>query len=321
MTYTSTSEKKYYTIGFYNLENLFDTEDDPNTVDDDFTEDSERNWNQDRYHKKVQKLGKVISNLGFEEISFPPVIIGVAEVENEDVLNDLVNSKYLKSKGYYFIHFDSPDERGIDTALLYREKHFNVLYNEAIPLYINGKYGERDYTRDILYVKGELEGVTIHLLVNHWPSKKSNTKENEYKRMAAASKNRKIIESILLEEPEAKIIVMGDFNDNPSAKSIHKLKDIDLYNPMEKLLTGDSGTLNYRGKWNLFDQILISNNFLKPHDNPLQFVDSEIFNPKELQEYSGKYKGNPFRTYVGEKYLGGFSDHFPVYEVFSINKG
>jgi len=318
MTYTSTSRKNYYTIGFYNLENLFDTEDDPNTLDDDFTEDSERNWNQDRYHKKIRKLGKVISNIGFEDISFPPVIMGVAEVENEEVLNDLVNSKYLKSKDYNFIHFDSPDERGIDTALLYREDYFNILYNEAIPLYITGKYGERDYTRDILYVKGELENNIVHLLVNHWPSKKSNTKENEYKRMAAASKNREIIESILFEEPDAKIIVMGDFNDNPSSKSIQKLKDVDLYNPMEKLLTNVSGTLNYRGEWNLFDQILLSNNFLKPHDNPLQFEDSEIFNPKELQEYSGKYKGNPFRTYVGDKYLGGFSDHFPVYEVFSV---
>jgi len=320
MTFNASSEISFYSIGFYNLENLFDTEDDPNTLDDDFTEDSERNWNQDRYYKKTKKLGKVISNLGFEEISFPPVIVGVAEVENEEVLNNLINSKYLKPKGYSFIHFDSPDERGIDTALLFREKHFNVLHNEAVPLFITGKYGERDYTRDILYVKGELEGNTIHILVNHWPSKRSNTKENEYKRMAAASKNREIIENILLEEEEAKIIVMGDFNDNPASKSVQKLKDIDLYNPMEKLLTNDSGTLNYRGEWNLFDQILISNNFLKPHDNSLQFVDSKIFNPRELQEYTGRYKGNPFRTYVGDKYLGGFSDHFPVYEVFLVRK-
>jgi predicted extracellular nuclease len=260
----------------------------------------------------------VISNLGFSEISHPPIIVGVAEVENDGVLQDLIHSKYLKSKNYNFCHFESPDERGIDTALLYREDFFTVISSEAIPLYIKGKYGERDYTRDILYVKGELENNTIHLLVNHWPSKKSNTKENEYKRILAASKNREIIENILSEEPDAKIIVMGDFNDNPSSESVQKLKNTDFYNPMELLLTNDTGTLNYRGEWNLFDQILISNNFLKPHDNPLQFVESKIYNPRDLQEYTGKYKGNPFRTYIGEKYLGGYSDHFPVYEVFTI---
>ncbi len=320
MTFTSNLKKNYYTIGFYNLENLFDIEDDPNILDDDFTEDSPRNWNQDRYDKKIRKLGKVISKLGYKETSHPPIIVGVAEVENDEVLRDLVNSKYLKSKNYNFCHFESPDERGIDTALLYREEFFTVLYNEAIPLYINGKYGERDYTRDILYVKGEIEGNIIHLLVNHWPSRRSGYDQTVYKRIAAASKNREIINGILSEEPEAKIIVMGDFNDNPTSKSVKGLVNTDFYNPMEKLLTLDSGTLNYRGEWNIFDQIIISNNFLKPHDNPLQFEDSEIFNPKELQEYSGKYKGNPFRTYVGEKYIGGISDHFPVYEVFSVKK-
>ncbi len=320
MTYTSNSKKNYYTIGFYNLENLFDIEDDPNILDDDFTEDSPRNWNQDRYEKKIRKLGKVISNLGYQETSHPPIIVGVAEVENDEVLRNLVNSKYLKSKNYNFCHFESPDERGIDTALLYREEFFTVLHSEAIPLYINGKYGERDYTRDILYVKGEIEGNIIHLLVNHWPSRRSGYDQTVYKRIAAASKNREIINDILSEEPEAKIIVMGDFNDNPTSKSVKDLVNTDFYNPMEKLLTLDSGTLNYRGEWNIFDQIIISNNFLKPHDNPLQFEDSEIFNPKELQEYSGKYKGNPFRTYVGEKYIGGISDHFPVYEVFSVKK-
>ncbi len=318
MSFIASSEISYYTIGFYNLENLFDTKDDPNTMDDDFTEDSEKNWNEDRYQKKIKKLGKVISNIGVSEISHPPVIIGVAEVENNTVLIDLVASKYLKNKNYNFIHFDSPDERGIDTALLYREDYFTVLHQEAFPLYIKGNYGERDYTRDVLYVKGELEGTIIHILVNHWPSRKSNTKENEYKRIAAASNNRDIIDRIVLEDPEAKIIIMGDFNDNPSSESIQKLKNTDFYNPMELLLTNEAGTLNYRGEWNLFDQILISNNFLKSYDNPLQFVESKIYNPRSLQEYAGKYKGNPFRTYVGEKYLGGYSDHFPVYEIFKI---
>jgi len=320
MSYQATSEISYYTIGFYNLENLFDTENDPNTLDDDFTEDSEKNWNQDRYDKKLRKLGKVISNLGFEEVSHPPVIIGVAEVENSKVLEDLVASKYLKSKNYGFAHFESPDERGIDNALLFRKDYFTVLHSEAFTLYLKAINGSRDYTRDILYVKGELENKIIHLLVNHWPSKRSGVDETVYKRVAAATKNREIIEDILSKDENAKIIVMGDFNDNPKSKSVKKLVDTDFYNPMEKLLTNDEGTENYRGEWNLFDQIIISNNFLKPHDNPLQFESSEIYNPINLQEYTGKYKGNPFRTYVGDRYLGGFSDHFPVYEVFSVRK-
>jgi len=318
MKYTSNSELSYYTIGFYNLENLFDTKDDKNVLDDDFTEDSPRNWNTDRYNNKLRKLGKIIKKLGKENQSHPPVIVGVAEVENEGVLYDLINSKHLKDHGYQFIHFDSPDERGIDTALLYRENYFKILESEAIPLYIANTNGQRDYTRDILYVKGKLENNVIHLLVNHWPSRRSGFDETVYKRKAAAVKNREIINDIINEDPDAKIIIMGDFNDNPTSESIITLKDTDFYNPMDLLLTNETGTLNYRGKWNLFDQIIISNNFLKPHNNPLQFVESNIFNPIELQEFAGKYKGNPFRTYIGDKFLGGISDHFPVYEVFSV---
>lgn len=320
MKYTSNSETSYYTIGFYNLENLFDTKDDKNVLDDDFTENSPRNWNTDRYNTKIRKLGKIIKKLGKENKLHPPLIVGVAEVENEDVLYDLINSKHLKNFGYQFIHFDSPDERGIDTALLFRENYFNVLESEAIPLYINNTNGQRDYTRDILYVKGEIENNIIHLLVNHWPSRRSGNDETVYKRKAAAVKNREIIDRIFNEDLDAKVLIMGDFNDNPSSESIAILKNTDFYNPMDLLLTNEKGTLNYRGEWNLFDQIIISNNFLKPYDNPFQFVESNIFNPKELQEFTGKYKGSPFRTYIGEKFLGGLSDHFPVYEVFSVKK-
>ncbi len=320
MKYTSNSETSYYTIGFYNLENLFDTKDDKNVLDDDFTENSPRNWNTDRYNTKIRKLGKIIKKLGKENKLHPPLIVGVAEVENEEVLYDLTNSKHLKNFGYQFIHFDSPDERGIDTALLFRENYFNILESEAIPLYINNTNGQRDYTRDILYVKGEIENNVIHLLVNHWPSRRSGNDETVYKRKAAAVKNREIIDRIINEDPDAKVLIMGDFNDNPSSESIIMLKDTDFYNPMDLLLTNEKGTLNYRGEWNLFDQIIISNNFLKPYDNTFQFVESNIFNPKELPEFSRKYKENPFTTYIGEKFLGGISDHFPVYEVFLVKK-
>lgn len=318
MSYTSKSDYNHYTIAFYNLENLFDTVDDLNTLDDDFTEHSEKNWNEKRFKKKVKKLGGVISQLGYNEVGHPPAIIGVAEVENRLVLEKLIASKHLKSKGYQLLHFDSPDERGIDTALLFREAHFKVEHHEAIPLYINNEYGERDYTRDILYAKGYLDNELVHILVNHWPSRRTGSTETSYKRIAAAEKNRAIISEITNENPEAKIIVMGDFNDDPTSESVKNLSQEDIHNPMEQLLTKYEGSTNYRGAWNLFDQILISNNFLQQYGNMFRFQEAKIFNPKELQEYEGRYKGNPFRTFVGKKYKGGFSDHFPVYSIFSV---
>jgi hypothetical protein len=224
-------------------------------------------------------------------------------------LNDLIQSKFLKDKGYQYIHFDSPDERGIDTALLFREKYFRILHQEAVPLYLDDKNGVRDFTRDILYVKGTLVREPLHLLINHWPSRRSGVDETAYKRIEAAKKNVEVISEITQDDPDAKIIVMGDFNDDPISE---------LYNPMEKLHTRYSGSLNYKGNWNLFDQIILSSNFLKHHGYQLRFEEAKIFNPKHLQEFKGKFKGNPFRTFVGKKYLGGLSDHFPVYGVLSI---
>lgn len=318
MANTKTSEINYYTIGFYNLENLFDTKNDPSILDDDFTEDSERNWNENRFRKKIKKLGRVISQIGYDSTHHAPVLVGLAEVENKFVLDELIRSKHLKSKGYNFIHFDSPDERGIDTALLYREKYFTVLQKEAHSLYIENKQGVRDYTRDILYIKGELENEIVHLLVNHWPSRRTGAEDTSYKRIAAANKNKEIITHIYSEDPNAKIIVLGDFNDDPKSESVRMFSELNMYNPMELLLTYYSGTLNYRGKWNLFDQIIISNNFLQQHMNLFRFEKAEIFDPQYLKEHRGKYKGNPFRTFIGNKYLGGLSDHFPVYSIYSL---
>ena len=314
------SEKKsnQYSIAFYNLENLFDTNNDPTILDDDFTQFSERKWNKKRFSKKIKKLGQVISQIGYNEISHPPVICGVAEVENSYVLDELIKSKYLKNKGYKYIHFDSPDERGIDTALLYREEYFTITDKKTIALHIVNELGIRDFTRDILHVRGILDHNPVHILVNHWPSRRAGVEETNYKRLAASFKNREIVTEILLNEPQAKIIIMGDFNDDPKSNSIRSLVANDFYNPMEILLTLEAGSLSYRGKWNLFDQIILSHNFLKPHSNPFQFIESKIFNPNNLREYKGRNKGIPFRTFAGRKYLGGYSDHFPVYSMFFI---
>ncbi|MEM7084785.1 MAG: endonuclease [Bacteroidota bacterium] len=308
-----------YAIGFYNLENLFDTVDDPRSLDDDFTETSEKKWTEKRFRKKVKKLGQVISNMGYEEIRFPPVLLGVAEVENSDVLDALVDSKFLRKKGYDYVHFDSPDERGIDTALLFRKEYFSVLKQEAHTVYLTDERGMRDYTRDILYVYGELENQPLHLLVNHWPSRRRGADETKHKRKIAAERNLDILQNIYAEDPNAKVVIMGDFNDDPHSESVKKLVTTEMYNPMEVLLTKYQGSLNHRDTWHLFDQIIISHNFLQGHNNPFRFKMAKIFDPAKIKEYKGKYKGLPFRTYSGKKHLGGYSDHFPVYTIFSIH--
>ncbi len=308
-------------VAFYNLENLFDTINDPHKLDDDFTAKGDLHWDENRYAKKLKKLAKVISKLGKVETGQSPSLVGVAEVENKKVLQDLVAQKSLRNLDYDFVHFNSPDERGIDTALLYRKSDFEVINSKAITFYVENDPGVRDFTRDILHVNGKLQGMPVHILVNHWPSRRNGAETTEYKRIAAAVKNREIIAEILLKEPEARVIVMGDFNDNPHSEAIkNHLVKTDLYNPMIFLLTRYEGSLNHRFNWHLFDQIILSNNWMKAYDNPLEYVKSDIYAEHYLTEYEGKYKGNPFRTYAGPNYLGGYSDHFPVYTVFKYEE-
>ncbi len=311
--YFKKKNTNHYTVAFYNLENLFDTKDDPNILDEDFLPDSEKRWTRKRYEKKVSKLGTVISNIGFSKTRKAPILVGVAEVENKKVLEDLITSKHLKNKGYGIVHYDSPDERGIDVGLLYQKQHFEVISSENIPVLVDNQKGERDYTRDILWVKGVLNTEEVNILINHWPSRRDGADLTAYKRIAAAEKNREVIQQITSENTEAKIIIMGDFNDDPTSESIKNLVRDDLFNPMEKLLTRYSGSLNYRSQWNLFDQIIFSHNFHKYEKGKHSFSDASIFDKDFLKIYKGRYKGNPFRTYIGRKYKGGYSDHFPVY--------
>lgn len=307
-----------YTIAFYNLENLFDTVNDPEKMDEVFTPKGEAKWNEHRLASKVRKLGSVIASIGQQDNPFKPVLVGVAEVENAYVLQRLVDSPHLKELGYSFVHYDSPDERGIDTALIYRSAFFKVITSKAVYVKIETPEGHPDLTRDILHVTGELQGQRVHVLVNHWPSRRAGEVETAYRRLEAAKHNRTIIATIKNEEPDARIIIMGDFNDDPQSDSIAHLMNTDFYNPMQLLLTRYEGSTNYRGQWNLFDQILVTNNFMKPYDNPFVFEKADIFNAKSVVIHEGKFKGNPFRTYAGPKYIGGASDHFPVYAVFEI---
>ncbi len=303
-----------HTVAFYNLENLFDTEDNPYTLDDDFTKEGKKRWNKKRYEKKLYKLGTAISNVGYDQAQKAPAIVGVAEVENKRVLEDLIESKHLKNKDYDIVHYDSPDERGIDTGLIFQKRYFEVDHSEVFSLELLDERGEPDRTRDILKVSGALNGEYVHVLVNHWPSRRDGANETEYKRVIAAQRAQGIVADIKANDPDAKVIIMGDFNDDPFSNSIKKHLVTDgLYNPMETLLSYEKGSLNYKGQWNLFDQIIFSHNFFETDGKGHKFAHADVFNDRFLAEWKGRYKGNPFRTYVGRKYLGGYSDHFPVF--------
>lgn len=310
-----------YTIAFYNIENLFDIENDPHTNDDDFLPTSAKRWTLKRYQNKLKKLGSVISKIGEENTQSAPTIIGLAEVENKQVLSDLVRSKTLIEEEYSYIHYDSLDERGIDVALLYKSDVFNVTNSETFSVYLQNESGNRDYTRDILLVQGVLNDEKINIIVNHWSSRREGEKETEFKRIAAAKKVNDIINKIERENNNSKTIVMGDFNDNPNNDSLLLLeKESSLYNPFKTVWSHDKGSQNYDFKWNLFDQILFSSNFFDTTNSTLVFDKADVFNSKFLTQYHGKYKGQPFRTYVGKKYKGGYSDHFPVYIKLSTQK-
>ncbi len=309
-----------YTIGFYNLENLFDVKDDPNTLDDDFTPDGYKKWSTRRYKKKLYKLAKTISKIGGEATINPVALIGIAEVENKEVIEDLIGGEALRDIDYGYVHYDSPDERGIDTALIYHKSCFEVLHSEPITLLVYEKDGKRDTTRDILYVKGKLNKEEVHVFVNHWPSRRSGNAETSYKRIEAAETLKGFMARIEASEENPNYIIMGDFNDGPESESIKTLMQSDrLYNPMEKLLTLERGSANYKRSWMLFDQIMVSHNFFNYEKGTHSFAHANIFDDEFLTEFKGKHQGMPYRTYKGKKYIGGYSDHFPVYIQLKFN--
>jgi predicted extracellular nuclease len=303
-----------YTIAFYNIENLFDIKNNPHTHDNDFLPTSQKRWTPKRYQKKLLKLGSIIPKIGNEDNQIAPVIIGLAEVENANVISDLINSKNLIEENYDFIHYDSMDERGIDVALLYKPDIFKVEHSETFSVYLENEKGMQDYTRDILLVQGLLNNEKINIIVNHWSSRREGVKETEFKRIAGANAVNAIIKTLKTENSDAKIIVMGDFNDNPNSKSIKLLEEeSNLYNPFKTVWSRDNGSLSHNFQWNLFDQILFTTNFFDTNNSKLIFSNAKVFNSKILTQNHGKYKGQPFRTFVGKKYKGGYSDHFPVF--------
>jgi hypothetical protein len=308
-------------IMFYNVENLFDIYDDSLTRDEEFTPDGERRWNNHRFYNKLNNIYKVIMAVGQWE---PPAIIGLCEIENRSVLEKLIYETPLKKYGYRIIHHESPDRRGIDVALLYREGHFIPFHHEPVEVFFPDDTSRK--TRDILYVKGLLfDKEMIHIFVNHWPSRYGGYMASKPSRETAALTLKTKTDSLFKVNPNLNILIMGDFNDNPEDESIknklaaespaQKIEAGKLYNLMQLLNDQSFGSLKYREGWDIFDQIIVSGNLLNPAEN--MFVNNsvaKIFKAEFLLETDKSFYGNkPFRTYTGFKYTGGYSDHLPIY--------
>lgn len=326
--YAARSQEKKYairTIAFYNLENLFDTINDP-TINDEASPIMELKFNRAAvYWDKIEKLASTIAQIGLEKSKTSPAIIGVAEVENRGVLEDLVKSKHLLKNNYGIIHYDSPDKRGIDVALLYQKKYFNPVFHEVFnPNIYRGN--RKVFTRDQLLVSGYLDDEFIHLIVNHWPSRSGGEAKSRPLREKAAYQNVKIIKKIRETDADAKIILMGDFNDDPINASFKKVlkpkrkkKNVgknDLYNPYENMYRKGFNTLAYRDNLNLFDMLLISAGLVDGGEKDFssyKMFQAKIFNKRFLSDSKGKYKGYPFRSFSNGGYTGGYSDHYPVY--------
>lgn len=312
-------------IGFYNLENLFDTINQDDVNDEEFTPVGINKWNGEKYKIKLNHLAEVISQIGDELVKGGPSIMGFSEVENRSVIQDLINEPALKPMNFGIVHYDSPERRGVDVALIYQKAHFTVTNSYPVRLTMPNDTGFR--SRDQLVVSGLYDGEMIHVIVNHWPSRSGGEKVSEPKRIRAAQLCRSIADSIMKREPNAKIFIMGDLNDDPSnmsvfkhlkaKKTIEETKSGDLYNPMYNLFKEGIGSLAYRDSWNLFDQIIISYPLVKKDTDSYSVLKAKIFNKSFLTQKDGAFTGYPWRTYVGNTFTGGYSDHFPVY-VFLI---
>ena len=325
--FSQVKEKTYKirTVAFYNLENLFDTINDPKK-EDEMSPIMEIKANRAKaYWDKIDKLASVIFQIGKDKSNTSPVIIGVAEVENRAVLEDLVKSEKLKLKQYEIIHYESPDKRGIDVALLYQKRFFKPIHHESFNPRIY-RDGYKVYTRDQLLVSGYLDDELIHVIVNHWPSRRGGEQKSRRLREKAAYQNTRILEKLREQEDNPKVLIMGDFNDDPINSSFKKVlktkaskKDVkkgDIYNPYESMFKNGHNTLGYRDNINLFDQIIMTSSLLNVEEKDFssyRLYKAAIFNKSFLTTHKGRYKGYPFRSFSFEGYTGGYSDHYPVY--------
>ncbi len=310
---------KAATIAFYNLENLFDTIDDPDKNDEEFLPGGANHWTSERYLKKLANMSQVISQVGNEFTKGGPTLLGVSEIENRLVLEDLIKTPALVNSGYGIVHYDSPDSRGVDVGLIYRKRDFTVINTVSARLNMPGEPNWK--SRDQLVVTGLLDGDTISVIVNHWPSRGNLPPY----RAAAASLTRSLADSLYRASSNAKIVIMGDLNDDPVDESVNvilgaqgqeqKVKPGMLFNPMWKMFRDGIGSLAYRDSWNLFDQTIISEPLLHGKEGSWHWYKTKVYNQPFLISREGQYSGYPFRTFAGGAYAGGYSDHLPVYTV------
>ncbi|MCB9193064.1 MAG: endonuclease/exonuclease/phosphatase family protein [Flavobacteriales bacterium] len=310
-------------IGFYNLENLFDTIDSPDTDDKEFLPDAAKQWGTSRYMEKLGHMARVIGEMGTDIDPDGVHVLGVSEVENRGVLEDLVRTAPLAARGYKVVHKDSPDRRGIDVGLLYDPRHFTFLAQKSYVL--NNPEDTAFRTRSQLLVKGVMDGDTIHVIVAHWPSRRGGEARSRPLRILAGQLGRHIVDSLLARDPEARIFYMGDLNDDPVDKSLRMgLGTIGdkgavtvnkLFDPMIDLYNKGIGSLAWRDSWNLFDQIILSPGAVKESKDHFHYYGVRVFNQPYLRQSDGNFAGYPFRTFVGDSYMGGYSDHFPVFVV------
>lgn len=315
------AQKKYevYSVGFYNLENLFDTIHDAGKNDYEYLPDGTNKWGTMRYVNKQKNMATVLNEMSTDMLPMGLAAVGVSEVENYRVLDDLVKHPILSARGWDIVHIEGPDRRGVDCALLYNPKLFKPVTSKLVP-YTTEDNDTTYKTRGFLTVSGDMAGERVHIIVNHWPSRYASSPARE----RAGVLVKAVKDSLMAAQPDSKVIIMGDMNDDPDDKSMKTClgakreqnqikKSTDLYNPWWNILRKNGlGTLKYKGKWNLFDQIVVSGNLVGKDRSTLKYYKPEIFSRSYMLQTEGKYKGSPKRTHAGGVWLNGYSDHLPV---------
>lgn len=327
-TQFSAHAQKQLCVGFYNQENLFDTIDDPHKNDNEFLPNGKYGWNTEKYTNKINHMAKVIGSINDGNGAD---VLGMCEVENGAVLKDLTANPQLKKMRYNFVHFEGPDERSIDNALIYQSKKLSVVTAVSYPIIFKENLNSK--TRDILMVKlmDKKSKTAFVVLVNHFPSRVGGETESAPKRNNAANILRGIYDSISKVDPTLPVIMVGDFNDYPNNESMSKILNAkahtpelsanDLFNAMYELQEQKQGSHYYNGEWGTLDQIIMSNNMVNCTGKVCYKAASVTIYKKEwMLETEGKYKGSPLRTFGGKKYLNGYSDHLPVYVILELQK-
>ena len=322
---SATAQQKPHMVAFWNLENLFDIYDDPEIHDEEFTPNGVKQWNEIKYEKKLANLERVLFDIAAVQKEYP-IVIGVSEVENRTVLEDLISQPKLKGANYRICHYDSPDARGVDVAFLYRSDVFKLEGSDNIKLKVEELPDFR--TRDLVVMWGTIDGEPFYFLVSHWPSRLGGKEASQFKRDACAKQIREIKDSLLANNPATKVIVMGDFNDDATDASLvkvlgakGKVKELetgDFFNPFNAMLRANKGTLAYQDSWNLFDNICVTENLVNAAEGEYRLIKGDkfygnIFVRNYMLQQEGQYKGYPLRTFVSNNFQNGFSDHFPVY--------